>query len=65
MVDEFKEKLKELQENFKYWFEDLKSLKSTFTFFMNPFICDIIENGFPIFEIILSEKAAGELVLLL
>ena len=31
---------------------------------MNPFICDIIEDGFPISEIILSEKATGELELL-
>ena len=34
-------------------FEDLKSMKSTFAFFVNPFICDIIEDRFPISEIIL------------
>ena len=55
---EYKEKLKELQANFKHRFEDLKSFKSTFLYFVNPFICDIIEDGFPIFE-----KVAGELVL--
>ena len=33
-LDEYKEKLKELQARF----EDLKSLKSTFAFFVNPFI---------------------------
>ena len=31
-LDEYKEKLKELQANFKYRFDDLKSLKSTFPF---------------------------------
>ena len=31
---------------------------------MNLFICDIIDDGFPISEIIFSEKAAGELELL-
>ena len=31
---------------------------------MNPFICDIIEGGFPISQIILSEKPAMELELL-
>ena len=56
-LDEYKEKLKELQVNFKYNFEDLKSLKCTF-------ICDIIEDGFPISEVILSEKAARDLELL-
>ena len=47
-LDEYKEKSKELQANFKYRFENLKSLKSTFAFF----------------EIKLSEKATGELELL-
>ena len=56
--------MKELQANFKYSFGDLKSLKSTFAFFVNPFICDIIEDGFPFSKIILGEKAAGELELL-
>ena len=56
--------MKELQANFIYRIEDLKSMKSTFTFFVNPFICDIIEDGFPISEITLSEKAAGKLELL-
>ena len=56
--------MKELQANFKYSFEDLKSLKSTFAFFVNLFIGDIIEDGFPNSEIILSEKATGELELL-
>ena len=42
----------------------MKSLKSTFAFFVNPFISEIIEDGFPICEIILSKKAAEELELL-
>ena len=63
-LDEFKEKLKELQANFKHKFEDLKSFKSTFLYFVNPFICDSVEDGFPISEIILTVKAAGELNLL-
>ena len=33
----------------------LKSFKSTFAYFVNPFICDIIEDGFLISEIILTE----------
>ena len=63
-LNEYKEKLQELQADFKRRFEDLKSFKSTFAFFVNPFMCDIIEDGFPISEIILVEKAAGELELL-
>lgn len=39
-------------------------MKSTFAYFVNPFICDITEDGFPISEIILTEKASGELELL-
>ena len=56
--------MKALQASFKNIFEDLKGLKSTFAFFVNPFICDIIEDGFQISEIIFTEKAAGELELL-
>ena len=44
-------------------FEDFKSFKSTFAHFVDPFICDIIEDGFPISEIKLTEKAAKELEL--
>ena len=42
----------------------MKSFKFTFAYFVNPFIYDIIEDGFQICEIILSEKEAGELELL-
>ena len=42
-------------------FEDLKSFKSTVAYFVNPLIYDIIEDGFPISEIIPIEKASGEL----
>ena len=52
--------MKELQANFKDRFENLKSLKTTCAFFGNPFICDIIKNGFPISEIILIAKVAVE-----
>ena len=63
-LDEYKEKLKEYQANFKHRFVDLESFKSIFAYFVNPFICDIIEDGFSISEIILTEKVAGELELL-
>lgn len=63
-LDENKEKLEKLQADFKHRFEDLKCLKSTFSYFLNLFICDINEDGFSISEIILTEKAAGELELL-
>ena len=56
--------MEELQANFKCRFEDLKNFKSTFAFFVNPFICDIIEDGFPISEVILVKKAVAELELL-
>ena len=40
----------------------MKSLKYTFAFFKGPFtIWDIVEDGFPISEIILIENEAGEL----
>ena len=42
----------------------MKRFKSTFAYFVNPFICDIIEGGFPASEIILVEKAVAELELL-
>ena len=54
--DEYKEKWKELQANFRYSFEDLKSLKSTFAYFVKPSTCDIIEDGFPIYEMILKKQ---------
>ena len=38
----------------------MKSVNSTFAFFVKPFICDTIEYEFPLSEIIFSEKAAGE-----
>ena len=41
----------------------MKSFKSVFAYFVTPFICDI-EDGFPISEIILTEKAAEELNLI-
>ena len=63
-LDKYKGKLKELQGNFKHISEDLKSFNFKFAYFVNPFICDIIEDGFSISKIILTEKAAGELKLL-
>lgn len=50
-----------MQADFKYRFQDLRS---TFEYFVNPFICDIIEDGFPISGIIIVEKAAEEFGLL-
>ena len=44
-LDEYKEKLKGLQANFKHRFEDLKSFKYALGYFVNPFICDIIGDG--------------------
>ena len=41
----------------------MKSFKSTFSYNVHPFICDTIDDRFPISEIILTEKAAGELAL--
>lgn len=55
-------KFKELQADSKHTFEDLKRLKSKFAYFVHPFICDI-EDKFPISEMLLAEKAAGQLVL--
>ena len=60
-LDEHKKKKKK-KKNYKE--NSNLGLKSTFAFFVNQFICDIIEDGFPISETILSEKAAGELDLL-
>lgn len=48
---EYVEKLEELQTDFKYKCGNLNNFKSTLTYFMNPFIYDITENGFPVYKI--------------
>lgn len=63
-LEEYEQKLIELQEDFQQRFEDLQNLKSSFTYFLNPFACNIVEDGFSISEVLLAEKASGELELL-
>ena len=49
----YKIKLEELPTHFRECYQALKILISTFAYFVNPFISDLIKDGFSISEIIL------------
>ena len=44
-VEEYKDKLQGLLEEFLARFDDLQELKPCFTFFINPFHVDVINDG--------------------
>ena len=47
-VVESKDKLQELGEEFQSKFGDLQELKPCFTFLINPFDSDVINDNFPV-----------------
>lgn len=55
---------KQFQENYKCRFEDLKQLQATFSFFVNPFLCDVLNDEFLLSDIILAKPDVGKLELL-
>lgn len=63
-LDMYKTKLCSLFDDFQIRFADLKSLKPSFAFLLNPFGIDVIKNGFPLLKCILFETTKGELQLI-
>jgi hypothetical protein len=57
-------KLRGLVEEINYRSSDLRALKPSFAFFENPFLVDVMKNGFPISQPIAVDSAATELELL-
>ena len=49
---------------FQNRFQDLKYFKSSLGFFLNPFEINIIQGDIIIFNIIMTQKASGELELI-
>ena len=49
---------------FQNRFQDLKYFKSSLDFFLNPFEINIIQGEFSISNIIMTQKASGELELI-
>ena len=63
-VEEYKGKLQELFGEFQSRFQDLQMLKPCFSFFVNPFVVDVITDGCPIPEPFVSEASVVEMELL-
>lgn len=63
-LEEYINNLKQFHENFKCRFEDLKQLQSTFSFFVNPFLCDVLNDEFLLSDIILAKPDVAKLELL-
>nr|XP_039265626.1 EPM2A-interacting protein 1-like [Styela clava] len=47
-LDEYKDKMQELLENFETWFNDFKELKPCFSILRNPFTTNVIDDGCPL-----------------
>lgn len=60
-LNEYIEKLEGILTDFKNRFQDLKDFKSSLQFFLNPFEIDLIQGEFCISNIIMPQKASGEL----
>ncbi|XP_076316710.1 general transcription factor II-I repeat domain-containing protein 2A-like [Tachypleus tridentatus] len=60
-LEEYKDKLQELLDNFPDRFEDLQKLKICFTFLVNPFMVDVINDGCPILEPLVTESSSVEM----
>ena len=57
-------KLEGILTEFQNRFQDLKYFKSSLDFFLNPFEINIIQGEFSISNIIMTQKASGELELI-
>ena len=60
-LDEYKDKLQGLFDNFLDRFDDLWKLKPCFTYLVNPFMVDVINDGCPILESLVTESSAVEM----
>ncbi|XP_076330667.1 EPM2A-interacting protein 1-like [Tachypleus tridentatus] len=60
-LEEYKDKLQGLLDNFLDRFEDLQKLKSCFAFLINPFMVDVINDGCSILEPLVTESSAVEM----
>ena len=62
-VEEYKDKLKGLLEEFHARFDDLQELKPCFTFLVNPFDIDVINNRCLVRQPFVTDVSAAEMVL--
>ncbi|XP_042218332.1 general transcription factor II-I repeat domain-containing protein 2-like [Homarus americanus] len=63
-LEEYKDKLQGLLDNFLARFHYLQKLKPCFTFLINPFMVNVINGGCPILEPLVTESAAVEMELM-
>lgn len=64
-IENYKQKLKSMFDNFEERFADLEELKPSIAFLLNPFQHDVVNNGLTtIPQQILSETAKGEMELI-
>ena len=61
---DYKHKLQELLDDFQEIFNGLQKLKPCFAFLVNPFEVDMITNGCPVSEPLVSEASVVEMGLL-
>ena len=62
-VEEYKDKLQGLLEEFQVRFDDLLELKPYFTFFVNPFDIDVINDGCLVGQPFVRDVSAAEIEL--
>ena len=63
-VKEYKDKLRGLLEEFQAKFEDLQKLKPCFTFLVNPFDINVINNGCLVCQPFFTDVSAAEMELI-
>lgn len=63
-LEEYKDKLQGLLDNFLARFDDLQKLKPCFAFLVNPFMVDVVNDGCPILEPLVTESSAVEMELM-
>ena len=63
-LDEYKDKLQGLLDNFLTRFDDLRKLKPSFTFLVNPSMVDMVNDGCPVLEPLVMETSIVEMELM-
>ena len=63
-LEEYKEKVQNMIDDFTLRFKDLENMKSSINFLINPFEIDVIGGEFGISKYFLPEVGAGELELI-
>ena len=63
-IEEYKNKLQELLEDFQARFEDLEKLKPCFAFLINPLDVDVVSDGCPVGQPFVTNTSAVEMELI-